>query len=419
MSITEHERGTMRLFAARTGAKDLVTIEGSVLGGYHMLPQKLQMVPRLATELFDAGTSRKSKEEIRSSLTERGASIQFSPGGDRTHFHATCLPEDTGFVLKLVAECLTEAVFPTREISLQKRRTLAELEEMKTKTATLARQELFRTIYDRGHSNYSETIPESMTSVEGIGRSHLRTYQKMLGHGGLVIAITGDVLPEQVLEKAEQAFSSLPSGTQHMTEKRLSKVAPKSIEKRIFIEDKASIDVAMGAHVSFNYESAEFIPFIVVTSLLGGHGLSTGHLARTIRERDGLTYSIHANPVGFAGRADGALRISASFSPATYEKAIEATKREIGIFLKSGINEKAMLAKKAELAGRYAIGLGTSRGLANELHWIGIEGKPLSYIDEYPSIINALQVRDLKKVSSQISFDKLAIVSAGTFDKKR
>ena len=419
MKITEHKEGTTRLFAARTGAKDVVAIRGSVLGGYHMLNRKLQMVPRLAAELLDAGTKTRNKQAIRSALADRGASISFSPGGDRTHFHATCLPEDTEFVLKLIAECLEGAVFPADEVALQKKRTLAELEEARTETRKVATDEFFRTIYSRTHANYEESLSERIAQTKQSNRTDLLSYKKLLGRGGLVLAVTGDIVPAQVIANAERAFSSLPPGTEHMTEKKMNTNSPKAQEKHILVANKANIDVIMGAHVPFNHDSPEFLPFTVVTSMLGGPGLSTGHLMRTIRERDGLTYGIRANPVGFEGRADGAIQIWATFSPATYDRAVATTKKEIRTFLDTGITSAALKIKKIELVGRYAIALATTDGLANALHSIGAEGKPLSYIDEYPSLIDALTLKELKTVAAQIPFDKFTIVSAGTFERKK
>lgn len=419
MNITEHEKGPMRLFASRTGAKDMVTIHGSILGGHHMLGQKGRMVPGLAAELLDAGTKSKSKEAIRSALTDRGASVHFFASGDRTHFNATCLPEDTDFVLKLIAECLREAAFPAAELNLQKKRTLAELEEAKTETRGLAMGEFFRTVYDRSHANYVETIAEKASQTKSATRADLQSFQKILGKGGLVVAITGDIVPEQVLAKAERAFSALPLGTDRMPEKRTNTIAPKAQEKRVPVADKANIDVIMGAHVPFTYDSPEFIPFTVMTGMLGGRGISTGHLMRTIRERDGLTYGIYANPVGFTGAADGALQIWATFSPATYEKAVAATLKEIRVFLDTGMTADALESKKVEIAGRYAISLATTGGLASTLHSIGIEGKPLSYIEEYPSLIDALSTKDLKDVAAKVPFDTFTIVGAGTFESKK
>lgn len=415
MNITEYEKGPMRLFASRTGAKDIVAIEGSVLGGDTMIAREHDMAPHLATALFDAGTATKSKDAIRSALSDRGISISFSSNGDRTYFRASSLPEDAEFVLKLIAECLKDSVFPAQELTLQKKRTLAEFEEAKTDTRSLASREFSRLIYDRDHVNFPDSLEEHIARTKNTSRAHLQNYKKLLGQGGLVLAVTGDVRPNGILKKAAKAFSVLPTGTLEMPVKKVNTAKPNTKESRITVADKANIDVFMGAPVPLTYASEEFLAFAVLTHMLGGGGLSNGHLMRTIRERDGLTYDIVALPTGFRDGADGGICIETAFSPAVYEKAVEATKREIENFLVSGITEDALLAKKGQLTGRYAVGLATSGGIARTLHKIGMEGKPLSYIDEYPSLVNALTVSDLKKVANLVSWDSFSIAAAGTF----
>ncbi|CAN5769130.1 hypothetical protein BH11PAT2_BH11PAT2_09640 [soil metagenome] len=418
MNITEHERGGMRLFAARTGAKDVVSIVGSVFGGYLMLDTALKMVPRIATSLLDAGTHARDKDTIRDALAARGASIHFSPGAERTYFQATCLPDDLDFILKLITECLGDAIFPAQEIVLQKKRTVAELTEAKIDTASRASDAFLRMIYDRSHVNYPDTIQSAIKQTGNITRAHAQSFRKLLGKGGLVFAIAGDITPDEALSKAERAFAKLPNGTTSSVVKKPNTKAPTPTEEYVSIPDKATIDVQLGVHIPLTYDSPEYIPLTVFSSMLGGSGLASGHLMRTIRERDGLTYGIYASPIGFGGGADGALRIMATFSPATFDQAVATTHTEIKNFLSTGLASRALEAKKTEMIGKYVVGLATSGGLASMLHMIGAEGKPLAYIDEYPSLIRAVTVADLKKVATLIPFDKLSLAAAGTFIKK-
>lgn len=418
MNITEHEKGPMRLFAARTAAPDVVTIEGSVLGGYCMLPRERTMVPRIATGLLDAGTATKTKDELRGALASRGASLHFSPGGDRTHFSATCLPEDAEFVFKLIRECLSESSFPTSEVAAQKKRTLAELEESKRDTSQQALYAFSRLVFDRTHVNYADTTETEIERAAKATRKDMTNFRSLLGQGGLVLAVAGDVRADEILTKAATVFAKLPGGTAQMTQKAPNRKRPSSEESLISIADKATLDVYMGASIPFTYDSPEYLPLAVLTSMLGGNGLSTAHLMRTIRERDGLTYGIYASLAGFGGLSEGALRIQATFSPATFERAVDTTRKEIRVFLDSGMTEEALAAKKDELIGRYYVGLSTTRGLAGTLHKIGVEGKPLGYADEYPDLIRAITLADIKNAASYVPFDKLSLAAAGTFIKK-
>jgi hypothetical protein len=48
------------------------------------------------------------------------------------------------------------------------------------------------------------------------------------------------------------------------------------------------------------------------------------------------------------------------------------------------------------------------------LHKIGVEGKPLSYLDEYPSLIRALSLKDVMDIVPLLPVSKLSLAAAGT-----
>src|SRR6266481_9194553 len=123
-----------RIFIAPMNRKDIVTVEGSVLGGASMLPAGKEVVQSLVTELLDAGTAKRTKDELRKALSLRGIALSFGGGVDRTKFYASCLPEDFDYLINTIVECLSEAAFPQKELALAKERMLAELAQMKTDT---------------------------------------------------------------------------------------------------------------------------------------------------------------------------------------------------------------------------------------------------------------------------------------------
>ena len=82
-----------------------------------------------------------------------------------------------------------------------------------------------------------------------------------------------------------------------------------------------------------------------------------------------------------------------------------------------GLTASALVFKQDEMAGRYVIGLASASGLARELHRIGAEGKPLSYIDEYASLVRAVTLADIKQVATLLDATKLVTAAAGTLKK--
>ena len=415
-NVTELEHAGMRFFASRTGAHDIVSIEGSVFGGWNMLPRAKCEVPVLVAELLDAGTSTKSKDVIREALGARGASLSFSAGGDRLYFSGSCLPEDVTFLLKTIVECLSDASFPAAEIKNAKERALGDLEEEKTQTRSLASAALSRIMYDSSHVNYAETISARKKSIESVTRGELVAFRKTLGQGGLVLSVTGDTQPSDLLQNAKQIMSKLPKGTVSAPVKKPNTKKQTAESELVSVKDKANIDVYLGAAVPLTYEHELFLPYIVLNEMLGGRGF-TSHLMMTIRERDGLTYGVYTVSSGFGGLAEGSFQVWATFSPQKYEESVKTLKKEIALFFKELITSNALEARKLEMIGGYTVGLSTTRGLASMLHKIGVENKELSYIDEYPELLKAITVEDLHKAAALIPLSKLSLAAAGTFTK--
>lgn len=418
-SMTEVELAQgARILIAPTGAKNVVSIEGSVLGGASAFPRAKLDAAALTAQLLDAGTKRRSKDEVRESLARRGASLSFGSGVDRTSFSASCFPEDMPFVLALIAECLFEASLPARELSAEKVRALGELEESRTSTKAQASGALSRLIFPPSHMNFAEPTKVQMRDLPGITRADLAGLQKGFGVRGLVLAIAGDIETTKARRAAEAAFGGQPLGREEDGASRPNTKPNVPAETLVPIRDKATIDTFFGAGVPYTYDSPEYLAFVTLSSMLGGKGLSTGHLMRTIRERDGYTYGIYTQPSGFSKGTQGAFRIWATFSPATFSEAVAATRKEIDRFLTTGITDTALETKKDETVGRYLIGLSTTRGLASALHTVATEGKPLSYIDAFPSLIRAITLPELKAIAPLMASARLSLAASGTFTKQ-
>lgn len=417
-SIIERElKGGGRMLVAPMKVRDVVAVEGSVYGGWNMLPEKDSEVPVLAAELLDAGTKSRSKAQIRGKLAALGATLSFTPGGDRMQFSASCFPEDMATVLGIAFDCLANASFPASEIEAARKRVLGDLAESKTDTREQAKTALLRSIYDAGHPNCADDTATRIKKVKSVTRAKLKAYGSMLGRGGLVLALTGYIDADTAARAAEKAASVLGKGTAGPSVQRRNGKRHKQGEERIPIPDKANIDVFLGASVPFTSGSKEIVAFSALSSLLGGRGLSTGHLMRTIRERDGFTYGIYAMPGGFEDGLDGYFLIWATFSPQNYQKALTATRTEIATFLVNGITEDALSRKKTEMIGRFMLSLSTTRGRALALLSVLTEGKAVSYLDEYPSLVEALSVGDLRAVAEAVPLMSLSVAASGTFDK--
>lgn len=404
-----------RLFVAQTMARDVVSVEGSVLGGPNMLPSSLDVIPELAAELLDAGTAKKKKSVIREGLAARGISLSFSSSGDRTTFSGRSFPEDLPILLSTISECLGGAVFPETEVKNVKALALGALAEEKSDTRTRAERALRALLYDPTHVNYVRSIEAKEKSVAAARRSHLQDFRKILGKGGLVLAIAGDIEITSARAAALKTFGKLTAGTVTAPAKQTNKKAPSASEKLIPIKDKANIDVFLGASIPLTVHHQLYHPMTVLTEMLGGG--FTSHLMQTLRERDGLTYGVNAKLSGLDADSDGYFRIWATFSPQKYEESVAKLRAEIQTFFAKGLTETSLVKRQEEIAGSYLVALSTTSSLASALHTIGTLGFDLSYLTEYPNIIRAVSLASITSAADLIPKNKLALVASGTFQK--
>lgn len=403
-----------RGFALHMKTPDVVTIEGSVLGGSHLLPRSLAEVSTLAGRLYDAGTQTHGKKVLRDALSARGASLSFSGGGDRTYFSASCLPDDLSFVLMLIAECLREPLFSPSELTVARERALSHLKDSKTDTHEQARGALARLIYETDHVNYVETSSTQEQRLKAVNRSNLLSFHKNhIGRGGLVVAITGDINAVQSLATVERAFATLPTGTETLPSKKRNHKTQEGKEIHVPISEKANIDMYLGASVPVVLDDANHLPMYALTDMLGGS--FAAHLTQTVRERDGLTYGIHASLGGMAPDTDGYFYIWSTFSPDLFEKGVATIRKETKAFFTHHLTGEVLNKKKEEITGSYLIGLSTTVGMARRLHSIGVRGKDRSYVDEYPELIRALSLATIKQVVDLVPLSKLSLSAAGTF----
>jgi zinc protease len=404
------------IIVAPTSARDVVSLEGSVLGGPNHMSKDKSIIAGLSAGLLDTGTKGKTKEIIRGSLADRGITLSFSAGGDRTYFSGQCFPEDLSFLLSLIADCLGGSHFPKEEVDTAKARAFGDIAEMKTNTLTQASIALARRLYDTTHVNFSHTLEETEAGLRKTDRQDLLEFRKQLGHDGLVLAVAGDVSPNQVRTAAEKAFGKFTKKGYLPVVKRVNQKTNTHSENLIPIPDKANVDVLLGAALGIRKSDPLFLPTQILTDMLGGGFAS--HLMQTIRERDGLTYGVYATLRGFGDNADGYMHVGATFSPDIYDRGSVALRREVKNFFTSGITEEALLKKKDEITGSYLVGLSTTRGLARMLHQITIDGRDLSYLREYPEYIRAVSIAEIRMAAALVPVNKFALVASGTFPKQ-
>ena len=412
--ITNDEVKGVKTYVMPTGAKDVVTISGSMLGGSIHCTSTNSKTAALVTSMLDKGTEKKDKYEISETLESVGAELSFSSTRYHTHFTGFCLKNNLDTVVSLLSEQLMMPSFSSSELSTLQSRICGNLERDKENTKKLAMIHFLRTLFPSNHPNYRETVDESIDLVNKITKEDLFAFHKeQYGLGSIKIAATGDLNPEDFNGRMLEAIRGWNNKKIEIPKLVKKAREPKEGNETIMVQDKTSADLYIGQSIGIDREHKDYYALMLGVYILGGN--FSARLMQTVRDKQGLTYGIGSSISGVSFGADGYWSIWGTFAPDIIKKGIVATKEQVDLWFKKGVTEEELSAKKTTISGSYKVSMDSTAGLAAKILSNAEQGRTLSYLDEYPKIIESVSLSEVNSaIKKYVNPNKLYMVSAGT-----
>lgn len=401
---------------AKTGAKDFVTVSASFPIGNYLNTNGNELVPALTTGMLDKGTTKNDKFQFSQKLEKLGVSININAQTHTVDIGFKCLKKDIKEVVGLLSEELRYPLFDAKEFELLKQQTVGGMKRRLTDPGTQGSIALSQAIYPKGHPNYSTDIQSSIEDVNKATLEELKAFHKTyFGPEGMHLVAVGDVDTKELYEALKEAFKGWKGGLKTpaaYTEPSSSK----AMEKIVTIPQKPSAEMYIGQYTGIKRSDADYIPFYMGTSILGG-GFS-GRLMRTVRDVDGLTYSISASHSGHA-KAGGHWSVNASFNPTLFQKGLDATMVQVKKWVNDGVTREELAAKKTNITGGFKVGLETTLGLSGTILTFLQRGLEPSYIDQFPKDIEAVTLDQVNGVIKKyIDLNNLIVIKSGSLDQE-
>ena len=404
----------------KTAVSDVVTIQGSLLGGDVFSPESNSAIPDMAAAMLDQGSIYRDKFSISQSLEEVGASLFFAAGNYRARFSIGCLSKDVPRVVELLAEQMRYPAMKGVDLKSAKRRRIGELKNSNEDTHTRAFEAFLQEMYPPNHPNFFIPLDQQINDTEEVRVEDVKNFHgENYGKGSLVIVGVGDV-DRQIMEK------SVAKGFSDWKESPLSTDAVENVSAKegkgeqtevVTMKDKMSVDLVMGQPIGIDRNHEDFLSLMMGHFILGGN--FSARLMSTVRDEEGLTYGTRSTIGGVANGNDGYWYIWGTFAPELINQGRESTLEKLRQWISEGVTEDELRAKKSALTGTYKVGLATTRGLAGEILATVERGKSLEYMDEYPDKINALKVGQVNNaIDRYCNEGRLVTVAAGSIDKK-
>ncbi|HVE66496.1 MAG TPA: pitrilysin family protein [Thermoanaerobaculia bacterium] len=406
-----------RFFVLENHFNPTVAVSGSLHAGPLFAPAERRLVASLTAGELTKGTERRTKLEIAEELESRGASLSVSAGsGDPVGVDvgAGSLSRDREVLLDVLAEVLLSPVFPEEELEKERMRLVGVVREQQDQTSVRAFEAAARRIYPQGHPFHRRTAEERIAAIESLTRDELhRFYGERYGAGAMLLVVVGDVDSDEVLDGLERRFGSWKSGPS-LDFARPEPVASAPGAETVRMPDKASADVVLIHPGDLERRSPEYVACILANSALGQSSL-TSRLGVRVRDTEGLTYGIHS---GFAAtHLAGPFAVSLTVKPESRDAAVAATLEEIRRFRRDGMTPKELTDEQTSHVGRFKVDLASNGGIAHALDAAVYYGLGISYLDRYPSLVEAVTKEQADAAfAKRVNPDLFTIVSAGSFE---
>lgn len=244
----------------------------------------------VAGAMLMRGTTKRSRTELRDALTELRTSANVSLDGATFETVRKSLPQ----TLTLVAEMLREPAFPQAEFDQLRESTRISLDSQKSDPGSLAALQIVRHLnpYPREHWLYTPTLEERAQRLQTLKLDDVkRCHAELVGASHAELAIVGDFDVNEMVALAEKLFGNWKSPRDYRrVPYTYSSVTP--LRRSIETPDKANAVYRAGMNLRVRDDHADFPALVLGNYLLGGS--PDARLARRVREKEGLSYSIRS-----------------------------------------------------------------------------------------------------------------------------
>jgi zinc protease len=368
----------------------------------------------MASWIFDAGNSYETGSGVAAavnSLLRNGTSVRkafdisehFDYYGaylSRACHHETaeltlhCLNQHLRELVPVVAELLTESVYPEDELAIYKKNTQQRLQVNLKKSDFVAGRLIDAYLYGETHPYGRYNKAED---YQALNREELvRFYRKHYQYGACRIIVAGK-LPADLIPLLEKHFGALPLGKPAVGDAvPLFPIVPAGQKKYRVTNDPDGVQGSIRIARNFpNRHHPDFQRVQVLNNVFGGFFGS--RLMTNIREDKGYTYGIYSYLVN--NRQESALMISTEAGKEVCEPAIAEVYKEMELLREELIDEEEL-----QMARNFAIGtvLGDLDGpfhVASRWKSILLNGLDENYFREGIRIVKTITPEELRELA--------------------
>ncbi len=368
----------------------------------------------IASAMLSRGTQKRTRAELKDALDRLRATTAVSTDGASLETVRASLPE----ALAIVAEMLREPAFPDSEFEQVKRQALTSIDTQRTDPQSLASLTITRQLnpYPPEHWHYTPTLEERAERLKSVTiEDARRCHRELVGASHSELAVVGDFDPDEVTKLAERLFGDWQNPTPY---RRIPwrHFDVQATDRTIETPDKANAVFRGGHNLKLRDDHPDYAALVLGNYLLGGS--SDARLARRIREKEGLSYSVGSwLNIGAQDEA-GDFGVYAIYAPQNRSRLEAAIREEIASALNEGFPPQEFEDGRRALLQARKVARNSDTALAARLNGYSVIGRTLEWDEAFEKKLAGLtpaQVRDALR--RHLDPARLSLVKAGDFTR--
>jgi zinc protease len=340
----------------------------------------------LLGETLLTGTERHTQVELAEAVQSLGAHLSVAVDSDRLLIGGAVLKTGLSALLDVVAEILTEATYPPREVALERDRMVENLAIARSQPSVLAREAMRRRLY--GNHPYAHEIPAPDTVAATTPAQLRRLHADRVVPAGATMVLVGDISPARVLDRVESVLAEWKPEGKPRELPPLPVVTPRG---PLLVHRAGSVQSSIRLGGSAPRRDEDGYPALHLANYVFG-GYFSSRLVENIREDKGYTYSPHSRVEHAV--AGSSMVVDADVANDVTAPALLEINYELGRMATVPVSEQELADVRQYAIGTLLLATATQAGLASMLSGLAGTGLGLEWLREYPGRLAAVGVDD-------------------------
>jgi zinc protease len=397
----------LQVIAVSHHEEPAVSLRLLVRAGSAQDPENRPGVASLASSLLDQGTTTKSAERIATAIDSIGGALGTGAGPDLTYINCIVMKDSLNVGLDLVADLVQHPAFAPEEIERQRQQLQSALKVSYDDPEYLANMVFDRLVY--GFHPYGRPQNGTPAALGAITREDLLAFhQKWFGANNAILAIVGDVTPEEAFAGAARALSSWARSA---AEPPRPAEPPPPTRRLVIIDKPGAVQTEIRAgNVAIPRKHGDYTALDLAVKVLGGEGANRLH--RVLRSERGLTYGASADLTSM--KQSGDIQAQTNTRSATTGETLRLMVDECWKLIRDRVGERELEGAQEYLTGSFPLTIETPSQIATQILNAVFYGLDLKDLQTFRDRVNRVTVDDIQRVSREyLHPDKLTIVLVG------